>query len=57
MEMEKTKKEVLRKIHKSMFTHGSLASCGITAYSPKHIRTSWRGVNCKNCLKPKQGGG
>ncbi len=35
-----------------MFTNGSLAECGIVAYSPNHIKhNSWRGVTCKRCLK------
>lgn len=48
-------KEKLRKIHKSCFSHGSLTSCGITAYSPNHNKTSWKGVNCKRCLKLRKG--
>lgn len=54
--MGKTKKETSRKIHKSYYSFGSSTSCGITAYSPEHIKEFWKGVTCKNCLKLKKGG-
>ncbi len=40
-----------RKIHKTYYTFGSLTVCGITAYSQENINESWKGVNCKRCLR------
>ncbi len=43
-----------RKIHYSGYTHGSIAECGLVAYSPEHIKyCSWKGVNCKRCLNKR----
>ena len=48
------KRDILRKIHKRYYTCGSYTECGITAYSSKHIKNSWKGVTCRNCLKLKK---
>ncbi len=42
------------KVHKKYYSCGSVSVCGRTAYSQEHSKESWKGVDCKDCLRLKK---